>query len=149
VSVIMPAYNRERTLQRAVESALQQSVSDIEVIVVDDASEDNTADVAENLARSDTRLRVIKNKNNGGAQAARNVGARAANGHWLTFFDSDDWMLTNSIGVRLSLARDQRVKVVHSDAFVLRPGQDRALFGVPALSGSIYEALLRAPGPTF
>jgi glycosyltransferase involved in cell wall biosynthesis len=152
VSVIIPAYNRERTLRRAVESTLGQTVQDIEVIVVDDASNDNTAKVAQELVLSDTRVRLIQNIQNTcnrGAQAARNIGARAANGEWLNFFDSDDWMLPTSIEARLSVARNQSVKVVHSDAFVLSPNQDRALFGVPPLNGSVYEALLRAPGPVF
>lgn len=149
VSVIIPAYNRERTLRRAVESALEQTVQDIEVIVVDDASNDNTAKVAQGLALSDARIRLIQNACNRGAQAARNTGARAATGEWLSFFDSDDWMLPTSIEARLTLARKQNVKVVHSDAFVLGQGQNRALFGVPPLSGSIYTALLRAPGPLF
>ena len=149
VSVIIPAHNRARTLRRAIESALHQTIQDIEVIVVDDASKDNTVNVAQELVRSDTRVRLIQNTNNRGAQAARNIGARAANGDWLSFLDSDDWMLPTSVETRLHVARDQRVKIVHSDAFVLRQNQDRALFGVPPLSGSIYEALLRAPGPMF
>jgi len=149
VSVIIPAYNRERTLRRAVESALEQTVQDIEVIVVDDASNDNTAEVAQELVVSDCRVRLIQNTCNRGAQATRNICARAANGVWLNFFDSDDWMLPTSIETRLTVARNQSVKVVHSDAFVLRRNQGRALFGVPALNGCIYDALLRAPGPMF
>jgi glycosyltransferase involved in cell wall biosynthesis len=149
VSVIIPVHNRDRTLRRAIESALRQTIQDIEVIIVDDASADNTADVAQELVRSDTRVRLIQNTTNCGAQAARNVGARAAKGDWLNFFDSDDWMLPTSAEIRLNLARDRRVKIVHSDAFVLRPNQDPALFGLPPLSGSVYEEILRAPGPMF
>jgi glycosyltransferase involved in cell wall biosynthesis len=124
-------------------------IQDIEVIVVDDASKDNTVNIAHEFVRSDTRVRLIQNTTNRGAQAARNMGARTAKGNWLSFLDSDDWLLPTSIETRLNVARDQRVKIVHSDAFVLRPNQDRALFGVPPLSGSIYEALLCAPGPMF
>jgi len=149
VSVIIPAHNGGRTLRRAIESALHQTVQDIEVIVVDDASTDNTVNVAQELIRSDARVRLIQNTNNRGAQTARNIGARAANGDWLTFFDSDDWMLPTSIEQRLTLARNHGVKIVHSEAFVLRQNEDLALFGVPPLSGSIYEALLLAPGPMF
>jgi glycosyltransferase involved in cell wall biosynthesis len=149
VSVIIPTYNRVNKLRRSVESALRQSIRDIEVIVVDDGSSDNTVDVAQELVLSDGRVRLVQNTCNRGAQAARNIGARVANGEWLSFFDSDDWMLPTSIEARLTVARCQGVKVVHSDAFVLRLNQDRALVGVPPLSGSIYEALLRAPGPMF
>src|SRR5262249_9836877 len=78
-----------------------------------------------------------------------NTGARAANGDWLNFFDSDDWMFPTSLEKRLNVARKERVKIVHSECFILHPNQGRALFGVPPVSGWIYEALLRAPGPMF
>lgn len=149
VSIIIPAYDRVRTIGRAIESVLQQTVRDIEVIVVDDASRDNTVEVVQELMDSDSRVRLIRNARNRGAQAARNLGARSANGEWLSFFDSDDWMLPTSLEFRLDLARDQKVKVVHSECFVLRPDGGQAPFGVPPLSGRIYDALLRAPGPTF
>ena len=147
VSIVIPAYNRGRTLKRAVESVLRQTIGDIEVIVVDDASIDNTAAVAQELAQSDPRLRLIQSTSHRGAQRARNLGAREAKGDWLCFFDSDDWMLPTSLEMRLKLACDRDLKVVHSDAFVLRANQERVLFGVPPLSGFIYEELLRAPGP--
>src|SRR5262249_41046344 len=149
VSIIIPAYNRERTLLRALESVLKQTVRGIEVIVVDDGSTDSTADVVGKLAASEPRVRLIQSKTNRGAQAARNLGARSANGDWLSFFDSDDWMLPTSIEARLNVARKKRVKIVHSEAFVLRPNKERALYGVPPLCGCIYEALLRHPGPMF
>jgi glycosyltransferase involved in cell wall biosynthesis len=147
VSIIIPAYNRERTLLRALDSVLRQTVRDIEVIVVDDGSIDSTADIAGKLAASEPRVRLIRSKANRGAQAARNLGARSAKGDWLNFFDSDDWMLPTSIEDRLNVARNQRVKVVHSEAFVLRPNKERSLYGVPPWSGGIYEALLRSHGP--
>jgi glycosyltransferase involved in cell wall biosynthesis len=149
VSVIIPVHNRDRTLRRAIESVLQQTIQDIEVIIVDDASKDNTVNIAQELVRLDTRVRLIHNTTNCGAQAARNMGARAAKGDWLNFLDSDDWMLPTSVEIRLNLARDQRVKIVHSDAFVLRPNEEPAVFGLPPLSGSVYNELLRAPGPMF
>jgi glycosyltransferase involved in cell wall biosynthesis len=149
VSIVIPAYNRGRTLKRAVKSVLTQTIPDIEVIVVDDASKDNTVAVAQELARSDRRVRLIQGTSNRGAQGARNLGARDAKSNWLCFLDSDDWMLPASIELRLKLACERDLKVVHSDAFVLRPNRQRALFGVPPLRGFIYEELLRAPGPTF
>jgi glycosyltransferase involved in cell wall biosynthesis len=149
VSIVIPAYNRARTLKRAVESVLRQTIRDIEVIVVDDASMDNTVDVARESARSDPRVRLIQGTTNLGAQGARNLGARDANSEWLCFFDSDDCMLPAGIEIRLKLACERGLKVVHSDAFVLRPNQGPTLFGVPPLNGFVYEELLRAPGLTF
>lgn len=149
VSIIVPAYNRQQSLARAIESILNQTLQDFEIIVVDDGSTDNTRAIGQELVLRDSRIRLICHEKNRGAQAARNTGARSANGDWLNFFDSDDWMLPTSIETRLTVARNRGVKVVHSDAFVLRPNRDRALFGMPPLSGYIYEALLRAPGPMF
>ena len=149
VSIVIPAYNRERTLKRAVASVLTQTIWDIEVIVVDDASVDNTVAVARELAQSDPRVRLIQGTSHRGAQGARNLGARDAGGDWLCFFDSDDFMLPASIEMRLKLASDRGLKVVHSDGFVLRANQERALFRVAPLNGLIYKELLRAPGPMF
>ena len=149
VSIVIPTYNRARTLTRAVESVLRQTIEGIEVIIVDDASVDDTVTVAKELARSDPRVRLLQSASHRGAQGARNLGARDANGDWLCFFDSDDYMLPGGIEIRLKLAHDRGLKVVHSDAFVLRPKQQRALFGVPPLNGFVYEELLRAPGLTF
>jgi glycosyltransferase involved in cell wall biosynthesis len=128
---------------------LKQTIRDIEVIVVDDGSIDKTAEIVGQLAVLDSRVRLIQSKCNRGAQAARNIGARSANGDWLNFFDSDDWMLPTSIEARLNVARNQRVKIVHSEAFVLKPNKERSLYGMPPLCGYIYEALLRDPGPLF
>jgi glycosyltransferase involved in cell wall biosynthesis len=149
VSIVIPAYNREKTLKRAVESVLIQTIQDIELIVVDDVSIDNTVAVAKELTRSDPRVRLIQSTSHRGAQAARNLGARDAHGDWLCFLDSDDYMLPASVEVRLRLAHDRGLKVVHSDGFVLRSNQPQALFGVPPLSGFIYDELLLAPGPMF
>jgi glycosyltransferase involved in cell wall biosynthesis len=134
---------------RALESALKQTVRDIEVIVVDDGSTDRTAEFVGKLAVSELRVRLIQSKTNRGAQAARNLGARSASGDWLNFFDSDDWMLPTSIETRLKVARQQRVKIVHSEAFVLKPNKERSLYGVPPFCGCIYKAVLRHPGPMF
>ena len=74
VSIVIPAYNREKTLKRAVESVLTQTIQDIEVIVVDDASMDNTVAVAKELARSDPRVRLIQSTSHHGAQAGQKFG---------------------------------------------------------------------------
>jgi glycosyltransferase involved in cell wall biosynthesis len=148
-SIIIPAYNRESSLKRAIETALQQSIRDIEVIVVDDGSRDKTAIVAERCADADRRVRLICHKTNRGAQAARNTGAQVARGRWLTFLDSDDIILTKSLELRLKVAATENVDVVHSDCYVLRKGSPQQLYGLPNLQGSIYRDLLANPGPMF
>ena len=91
ISVVIPAYNRADTIGLAVGSVLRQTVRDIEVIVVDDASADGTVAALE--AIDDARLRIIRHERNAGGAAARNTGLRAATGDWVAFQDSDDeWL---------------------------------------------------------
>lgn len=89
VSVIVPAHNAAPTLERTLRAALSQTVSDIEVIVVDDGSSDGTADVASSLAREDSRLRLI-GQANAGVAAARNAGLAAARAALVAPLDADD-----------------------------------------------------------
>ncbi|MDH4229816.1 MAG: glycosyltransferase [Nitrospirota bacterium] len=91
VSVVIPAYNRAHTLGRALDSVLAQTFGDFELIVVDDASTDDTVRVAE--ATGDPRVRVLRHETNRRAAAARNTGIRAARGKYVAFLDSDDeWL---------------------------------------------------------
>jgi glycosyltransferase involved in cell wall biosynthesis len=88
VSVILPTYNRAHLLPRAIESVLAQTHADFELIVVDDASTDETADVVAGI--NDARVSLYRLDANGGAAAARNVGLAHARGEFLAFIDSDD-----------------------------------------------------------
>ena len=90
VSIIVPAYNAASTLARAVESALSQEGAQIEVIVIDDCSQDGTRDVARALQAQDERVKLIEKSVNGGISAARNDGLRLARGTWVTPLDADD-----------------------------------------------------------
>lgn len=90
ISVIVPAFNAAMTIESAVESALSQVGPSIEVIVVDDASTDGTAEVALRLADRDKRVRVISKASNGGVSNARNTAIQAATGEWVTPLDADD-----------------------------------------------------------
>lgn len=91
VSVVIPTYNREHTIQRAVSSALNQSLDNIEVIVVDDGSTDNTERIVKEF--DDDRLSYIRHDHNKGGSAARNTGISHASGEYIAFLDSDDeWL---------------------------------------------------------
>jgi len=91
ISVIVPAYNASSTLPIALDSLLAQSWPALEIIVVDDGSDDNTVEVAQAYAARDNRVRCLPNSTNVGAYATRNNGMRAARGEFLTVHDSDDW----------------------------------------------------------
>jgi glycosyltransferase involved in cell wall biosynthesis len=87
-SVIIPAYNSAKTLARAIDSVLAQTWPAHEIIVVDDASSDETGEVA---ARYAQHIRCLRREHNAGVSAARNYGVEQATGDWLAFLDSDDW----------------------------------------------------------
>lgn len=88
-SVVIPAYNREKVLERTVNSALSQTYPNIEIIIVDDGSTDDTGKVAKLMAERDPRINFISQEN-GGACSARNTGLKKAKGKYILFLDSDD-----------------------------------------------------------
>ena len=89
LSIIIPAYNRERFIEGCIRSLVAGGVTDTEILVVDDGSTDNTAAIVEELCGEIPCLRLIRQENRG-AGAARNAGAKAASGDWIWFIDSDD-----------------------------------------------------------
>ena len=149
VSVIIPAFNRERVIGKAIKSVLAQTFHDFEIIIIDDGSRDETAKNAIKVAWADPRVRIVRFETNQGAQAARNAGARAARGKWLTFLDSDDELLPRSLEMRLGTAAIENVEVVHSDCYILRPDMRQELYNLPVLRGQVYSELLSHPGPMF
>lgn len=93
ISVIIPNYNRAALLGRAVESVRAQDFEDIEILIVDDGSEDNTLEIVADLQRDEPRIRLVRHTQNRGEAAARNTGLREASGRLIAFLDSDDsWL---------------------------------------------------------
>lgn len=90
VSVIVPCFNRSSTIQRAIESVLDQTYSNIEIIVVDDGSTDDTIDLLRKLYSGNDKIIVYSKQENGGVACARNVGIKRARGKYISFLDSDD-----------------------------------------------------------
>lgn len=98
LSVIVPAYNAEKTIKRCIESVLKQSYRDFEIIVVNDGSEDLTSIIVDDIANQDTRVKLIETSNQG-VSNARNVGIEYARGNYLIFIDSDDYIEPNAFEV--------------------------------------------------
>ena len=98
-TIVIPTHDRPRLLERAVASALAQTVEDVQVVVVDDGSAEPVR-----LARQDPRLLVLRNHRPLGASAARNAGLRAAEGNWVTFTDDDDELLPGMVEASLEAA---------------------------------------------
>lgn len=110
ISIIMPVFTAEHRLPPAVQSLLDQSLQNIEIIIVDDCSPDNTFSVARNLAAQDPRVRVLQLDKNSGAYAARNFGLRQARGEFITTHDADDWSHPQKLETQLeSLRKDSRL----------------------------------------
>jgi glycosyltransferase involved in cell wall biosynthesis len=95
ISVIIPTYNRAHLLKKSIDSVLNQTYANLEVIVIDDNSSDNTDEVLNRY--NDERIRYIKNKVNRGASDARNQGIEIARGEYLTFLDSDDELFVDKL----------------------------------------------------
>lgn len=103
ISVIIPTYNRARSIRRAVEGVLAQSYRELEVIVVDDGSTDGSIAIVEGIAARDDRVRLIRHERNGGAARARMTGIAAARADLIAFQDSDDNWLPDKLEVQMRL----------------------------------------------
>ena len=91
VSVIIPVYNVEQYLERCLDSVVNQTLKDIEIICVNDGSTDGSLQILEKYAKNDARIKILTRKN-GGLAAARNTGLEHASGEYIGFIDSDDWI---------------------------------------------------------
>ncbi|MBN1614997.1 MAG: glycosyltransferase family 2 protein [Deltaproteobacteria bacterium] len=146
VSVIIPAYNREKFIGRALESALAQTFRDMEIIVVDDGSSDGTIEVVKKLAGSDSRLYLLVHEKNRGAQAARNTGIFASAGDYIAFLDSDDEWLPEKLERQMSLiARNRdRTGAFYAGYLQVYGNGNSEAECLPRLRGNIYRAVLEA-----
>ena len=120
VSVIVPAYNAEAFISQSIQSALQQTHTDIEVIVVDDCSSDGTASLVAQSAAADPRVCLLRNEANVGPAAARNRGIlEAARGAWIAILDADDAFEPTRIEKLLALARRHEVDIISDNPLLL------------------------------
>lgn len=112
ISVIVPVYNVEKYLKECIESIINQTYKNLEIILVDDGSPDNCGKICDNYAKQDKRIKVI-HKENGGVSSARNKGLEACTGKYITFVDSDDFIELNFCEVML-----KKIKETASDCIV-------------------------------
>lgn len=110
ISIIIPVYNVEKYLEKSIESVLIQTYSNLEIILVDDGSTDNSGVICDQFQKKDTRVRVI-HKKNGGLSDARNCGIKKSSGKYLTFMDSDDIISDDYIEYLYSLIKKYKTKL--------------------------------------
>lgn len=141
VSVILPTYNRAQLLGRSIRSVLSQTFSDFELIVVDDASTDNTEELVKSF--QDPRIRFIRHHINRGASAARNTGINAAQGKYIAFEDSDDEWLPYKLERQMALFKqDKKGDLGLVLCEVLAPGPHGEGNLVPQIQMMTYDNLL-------
>ena len=91
ISIIVPMYNAEKWLEKCVNSIIEQSYSNIEILLINDGSTDKTLEICKKIEKIDNRVRVIDKKNEG-VSKTRNLGLENATGKYIKFVDSDDWL---------------------------------------------------------
>ena len=122
VSIIIPAYNTSIYITKAVESALEQTEKNIEVIVVDDASSDNTVEVVSKIV--DKRLKILVNESNFGPSYSRNRGIKVAKGEWVALLDSDDWYEPQRLEVLLGAADVENANMISDNMHLIKDGAE-------------------------
>lgn len=116
ISVIVPAYNYAAFLAEAVNSALRQSHRNIEVVIIDDGSTDNTAEIAQGLMQQDARVRYVHQVNQG-LSAARNTGIKNAKGEFLVFLDADDVLHEHKVAAHLEhFLSDEKIDISYGSS---------------------------------
>lgn len=145
VSVIIPTYNRAHLIGRAIQSVLNQTYQDFELIIVDDGSTDNTEDIIKEFQKKDERIKRIRHDKNKGGSAARNTGIKAAKGDYIAFLDSDDEWLPQKINKQIVIFKERSSKIgaVYTGFLYLDKYGNRIKNAyIPRKKGYIYEDLL-------
>jgi len=113
VSIIMPVYNSEKYLEKSISSVLNQTLDSVELICINDRSDDDSLGVLKKFQKKDKRIKIINNKINVGPGKSRNVGIKNANGEYICFLDSDDWLRKKACEILYKKAEEGKADVVY------------------------------------
>ena len=113
VSIIMPAYNAEAYIEEAISSVMAQTVSNWELLVIDDESKDNTKALVAALAEKDSRIRLVSNQQNMGVAKTRNVGLGLFRGKYVALLDSDDYWKPQMLEKMIARAEETHADIVY------------------------------------
>lgn len=111
ICIIIPIYNVEKYLPQCLDSVLEQTYQNLEIILVNDGSTDSCGEICDGYANKDSRIKVI-HKENGGLSDARNAGIKIATGEFIAFIDSDDWISPNFCEILLKTALQNKAEIV-------------------------------------
>lgn len=144
VSVIMPMHNSASFLREAIDSVLAQTYTNWELLIVDDASTDNSLVLANEFAKTDNRIKVIRNEHSIGMPSApRNVGIKLSKGRFIAFLDSDDIWFPQKLEQQLPLFEDRRVAIAYANYEKIDEYSNRKQRLVNAPDHSTYSSLLK------
>lgn len=143
VTIIMPAWNAEKTIEAAANSILNQTWENLELIIIDDYSQDKTWEKLQSIRRSDRRVKLIRNKTNIGPYASKNIAFSISNGEWITGHDSDDWAHPQRIEKHLNaiLAQDRPPRA--SATYMIRLEEDGYMDRFAPISGYSIDGIAR------
>ena len=110
ISIIIPVYQAEETIERCLHSIVEQTYSNLEIILIDDGSTDKSGEICDIWAEKDCRIRVIHQKNQG-TSIARNIGIDNSCGKWICFIDGDDWVEPKYISYLLNLVESNNCEI--------------------------------------
>lgn len=113
ISIIVPVYNVEKYISKCIESIINQSVCDWELLLINDGSKDNSGSICDSYSENDKRIKVF-HKINGGVSSARNLGLEKAKGDWICFVDSDDWVDTDFLANFLEIISNKTELAIQS-----------------------------------
>ena len=122
VSIIIPTFNTEKYIYKCIQSALNQSYTDFEIIVVDDCSTDNSLEVVS--AFNDPRIRVYRNEKNSGPSYSRNRAIQMAKGEFIAILDSDDWWDPKRLEIMMDFINEKDVDMLFDDLLYIRDGEN-------------------------
>ena len=112
ISIVTSAYNASKTIKTTIESVLSQTYKNWELIVVNDASSDNTSEIVLSYCKNDSRIKLINHETNQGAGLARRTGISNISGEYMTFLDSDDYLSPETLEVLLHFIEKYNVDIV-------------------------------------
>ena len=115
ISIILPVFNGEKFLTQAIESCLNQTYSNLELIIVNDSSTDNTLNIAKRFAIQDPRVKIISNSRNKRLPASLNIGHKAAQGNFITWTSDDNFFEPEALDVLFTTIEEKEVDIVYSD----------------------------------
>ncbi|ENR3247771.1 glycosyltransferase family 2 protein [Campylobacter jejuni] len=119
ISIILPTYNVEQYIARAIESCINQTFKNIEIIVVDDCGSDKSIDIAKEYAKKDDRIKIIHNEENLKLLRARYEGVKVANSPYIMFLDPDDYLELNACEECMKILKNNEIDLLFFNAFVL------------------------------